>query len=61
MNTYSSWSYIQILSVNIKEIVKIKNSFLNLLTRKIEEVQKVINKPKKDKPRFNMIIKDFLR
>jgi len=37
--------------------VKIKESFLSLSTKKIEEVQKIINKPKKEKPNFSMIIK----
>ena len=46
---------------SIKEIVKIKESFLSLLTKKIEEVQKIINKPKKEKPKFGMAIKRLSR
>ena len=44
-------------SVNIKDIVKIKESFSSFSTKKIEEVQKIINKPKKEKLRFSMITK----
>lgn len=46
---------------SIKEIVKIKESFLSLLTKKIEEVQKIINKLKKEKPKFGMAIKRLSR
>ena len=37
--------------------MKIKKSFLSLLTKKIEEVQKIINEPKKEKPRFGITTK----
>ena len=49
------------LKNNINEIVKIKENFPNLSTKKIEEVQKVINELKKDKPKFNMTTKGPLR
>ena len=42
---------------NIKQIVKIKKNFLGLSSKKIKEVYKVINKPRKDKPKINMIFK----
>ena len=44
MNIYSSWLYTEVSLTNIKEIVKIKNNFPNLLTKEIKEIQKVINK-----------------
>jgi len=46
---------------NIKNIVKIKEIFPNISVKKIKEVQKMLNKPKKDKPRLNIITKDLLR
>jgi len=46
---------------SIKEIVKIKESFLSLSTKKIEEVQKIMNKPKKEKPKFSMTTKRLSR
>ena len=42
---------------NIKQIVKFKKNFLGLSSKKIKEVYKVINKPRKDKPKINMIFK----
>jgi len=49
-------SYAQVSKNNIVEIIKIKNSFLNLSAEKIEEVHKVLNKPK-----LNMMTKGPLR
>ena len=37
--------------------MKIKNSFLNLSTKKTKEIQKVINKLKKNKSKFNITTK----
>ena len=37
--------------------MKIKDKFLNLSSKKIEEIQKIINKLKTSKPRINMTIK----
>jgi len=56
-NAQNGCSYAQISKSNIKDIIKIKNNFSNLLTRKTEEVYKVLNESKKDKPRLNMITK----
>ena len=42
---------------NIKQIVKFKKNFLGLSSKKIKEVYKVTNKPRKDKPKINMIFK----
>ena len=49
------------LSTNIKEILKIKETFPNLHARKIENIQKVINNNSKPKPKLNMTMKDPLR
>ena len=48
-------------STNIKEILKIKETFPNLHARKIENIQKVINNNGKPKPKLNMTMKDSLR
>ena len=42
-------SYTQASKSTINNIIKIKENFLNFLAKKIEEVYKVFNKPKKDK------------
>ena len=55
-DTSKGHSYTQVSKNNIVEIVNIKNSFLNLLAKKIEEVYKVLNKPK-----LNMITKGSSR
>ena len=48
-------------STNIKEILKIKETFPNLHARKIENIQKVINNNGNLKPKLNMTMKDPLR
>ena len=53
--------YAQASKSNIKNIIKIKENFLNLSAKKVEEIYKVFNKPKKKKPRLNMIIEEPLR
>lgn len=60
-NIKNRCSYAQVFSVNIKNIVKIKKSFSSLSTKKIKEVQKIINEPKKEKPSFSIITKELLR
>ena len=57
INSQNSQSYVQTSTSNIKQIVKIKKNFLGLSSKKIKEVYKVINKPRKDKPKINMIFK----
>jgi len=54
-NTQSSHSCVQVSKINIKNIIKIRNNFLNFSAKKIEEVYKVLNMPKNNKPRLNMI------
>jgi len=53
-NASKGYSYTQVSKSNIEEIVKIKDNFPNFSTKKIEEVHKVLNKPKKDKSRLNI-------
>jgi len=53
----SKLSYTQASSSNISKILKIKNNFPNLLTKKIENVHKMINDSSKMKPRINITIK----
>ncbi len=60
LGTQSSELYAQTSRANIKNIIKIKDNFPKLSTKKIEEVHKVFNKFKKNKPRFNIMIKNYL-
>ena len=60
-NAQNGHSYAQVSKSNIKDIIKIKDNFPNLLAKKIEEVYKVLNKPKKDKLRLNMTTKGLSR
>jgi len=45
----------------INDIVKIKENFPNISTKKIKEVYNIMNNTKKERPRINMTIKDFSR
>ena len=57
----NSQLYAQVSKSYIKNIVKIKKNFPNLLTKKIKEVHKILNKLKKDKLELNIITKELLR
>jgi len=46
-NTKNKQSYVQALSSNIKEILKIKENFPNLFSKKIKEIHKTINELEK--------------
>lgn len=50
-------SYVQVSLSNIKDILKIKKKFPNLLSKKIKKIHKSINKLRKKKPCINMITK----
>jgi len=50
--------YAQAISGNIKEILKLKNNFPNLLSKKIEDIHRTINNSGKTKPHINMTTKD---
>ena len=54
-------TYTQASSLNVKEILKIKENFPNLSLKKIEWVYKTINKTRKEKPCINMITKGSSR
>lgn len=60
-NTWNRWLYTQAFSFNIREIIKIKENFAELLCKKIKEIHKVINEPRKEKPRINIISKRLFR
>ena len=49
----------QALSLNIKEILKIKKSFSNISSKKIKKIHKTINNPGKPKLRINMTTKEL--
>jgi len=51
-------SYVQALSTNVNNILKIEENFLNLLWKKIKEVNRVIYNQKKIKPKINMTTND---
>lgn len=46
----------QALFPNVKDILKIKDKFPNLFSKKIKEIHKTINELGKSKPHINMII-----
>ena len=49
--------YAQVLSRSIKEILKLKNNFPNLLFKKIEDIHRTINDTGKTKP--HIILSDL--
>jgi len=53
----SNQLYTQASKSNIKNIIKIKENFPNLSAKKIKEVYKILNKPKKEKPKLNITTK----
>jgi len=52
-------TYIQALTVNVKDILKLKENFPNLLAKKIENIHNIINKTNKPKSHINMTTKDL--
>jgi len=60
-STNNSQLYIQVSKNNIKDIVKIKENFLNLSAKKIKKVYKVLNNQKKNNPKINIITKSLSR
>jgi len=59
-NNKNRYSYTQALSSNVKEILKIKESFSNISLKKIMEIYKTVNNPGKIKPRINMTTKKLM-
>jgi len=49
------------LSTNTSKILKIKETFLKLQAKKIENIQKIINGEDKPKPKMNMTTKGLFR
>ena len=49
--------YVQALSININKVLEIKENFPNLSTKKIKNIHRIINKPRKKKPQINIITK----
>ena len=58
-NILKNHTYAQALFRNIEDILKIKDSFFNLLNKKIENIHKTINNTGKMKSHINIIIKDL--
>jgi len=56
-NNGNRQTYAQASSSSIKEVLKIKENFLNLFSQKIKNIYKVINKLSKTKPCINMTTK----
>ena len=53
-NAQKRQSYIQVSALNINKIMKIKDSFSKLSSKKIKKIYKVVNeKNEKSKPRIN--------
>ena len=50
-------SYANVVDTNIKDILKLKNSFPNLLAKKIEEIYKIVKDQNKHRLRINIITK----
>jgi len=52
--------YISVIYANIKEILKLKNNFLNLLAKKIKKIYKMVKDQNKPRLRINMTTKKLL-
>ena len=48
-------------TINIREVLKIEETFLNFQAKKIENIQKIINGEDKPKPKINMTTKGPFR
>jgi len=53
--------YIQASAPSVGEILKLKENFPSLSTKKIENIHRMINDSRKSKPKINMITKGSLR
>lgn len=58
VNNSVQLTYAQASSMNINNILKIKNNFPNLLNRKVKEINRTITNSNKTKLRINMTTKD---
>ena len=50
-------SYANVVDTNIKDILKLKNSFPNLLAKKVEEIYKIVKDQNKHRLRINIMTK----
>ena len=55
--TNSGCSYTQALAESVKDILKLREKFLKLSDKKIENIKNTINGSNKPKPHINMIMK----
>ena len=53
---FSICSYVQVLAPSISKVLKIKKSFPSLLSRKIEDIYRIIHGSDKPKLKINMIV-----
>ena len=53
-------SYAQTSKINIEDIIHIKDTFLTLSSKKIVNINNIINKSNIVKPKINMTIKELL-
>ena len=53
-------TYVQALTGNVKNILKLKENFSNLLAKNIENIYNMMNKTDKLKPHINMTTKSSL-
>ena len=60
-NKNKSYAQASNMNNNIREVLKIKETFLNLQAKKIENIQKIIRSDGKPKPKLNMITKKLSR
>jgi len=57
-SNFNNWLYVQTFKDNIKEIIKIKNTFSKLFSNKIMEIHNIMNNTnQKDKLKFSMTTK----
>ena len=60
-NNRDSQSYVQVSFPNIRKILKIKESFSNISSKKVEEIHKMINNSGKSKLKINIATKGLSR
>jgi len=53
-------SYINVICANIKEILKLKNNFFNLLVKKIKKIYKIVKNQNKSRLKINITTKRLL-
>jgi len=61
VKSYKKPSYAQVLTLKVSDMLKIKENYSSLPTKKIENIHKIINNQGKSKSRINMTIKGLSR